>query len=735
MKYFNLSRVTIFIIAIVLIISSSSCKLQNQQKKLQATEFKMEQEVLEVIGDSILISFQGTIPPNAFPKKGIAKIEPYIKFGNSELPLKILTLQGEKAKGNYQVIPTKEGGTFAYVDKVYYTPDMKQANLKLNATVRIKYADPVQDRCLEIASNKQLAKGTITTSLTQRDKDDVIISNENFDPAKIDPKTYFSGDKFESEKKVIKSATEVPGRVDEKGKPVISTSVAGIMNGDKIVPQQPSTGPEGYYENNNVNLDKTLDPAVVAAETEGMAKKTGTNKEGYSALGNRYKVGNKFMAGTSATGTKSSKAPINTEAKYDPAKPKNINYFGTNDIGPRQVNKAAIVYYVIDSWNYRDAYDKNNSELQELTKFAANPKYTVNGILIHSYASPEGPQGRNVGLADERTNATYQQIKKQFKDAGVNKIYDENFYLRTSTFEDWEGWKRGVAVSNLPDKAQILAIINSNLSDEQKELKIKNEHPASYKEMKENILPRLRRSVVSVNATIPNRTPEEIVQTAKTNILDLNENELLYYAMTTTDEKERERAYRAFITNNPNDWRGYNNLAAILIRQGFAQEAVTNLEKADKISPNNAFIYNNLGVAYKDLKNYAKSEMYYNKAKAAGVNENNNMGNLYGRRGLYKEALDYYGTNTQSYNAGLAYTMLGKYSEANQSLDAQDREDKDATSYYLKAIIGARAGNANDMSTNLRMAIEKDARFREEAKADLEFRNYWNTPEFNAAIR
>ena len=79
--------------------------------------------------------------------------------------------------------------------------------------------------------------------------------------------------------------------------------------------------------------------------------------------------------------------------------------------------------------------------------------------------------------------------------------------------------------------------------------------------------------------------------------------------------------------------------------------------------------------------------------------------------------------------------MIGNYAEANKSLDAQDREDKDAVSYYLKAIIGARAGNADAMGTNLRMAIEKDARFREEAKADLEFRKYWDKPEFQAAIR
>ncbi len=733
MKYFTSRSLTILLF-LSMVLFSVSCALQKQQKLLETAEFRMDQEVMEVIGDSVIIAFQGTVPPNSFPKKGIAKIEPYIKYGSSELPLKILTLQGESAKGHNQVINFKEGGTFAYITKVPYSPEMKLSNLKLNSTIRIKYPDAVQDRCLEMAINKQLAKGTITTTLTQRDKDDIIISNEKFDPATIDPNTYFASDKFSSEKKVIKSANDVPGRVDENGKPTISTAVSGIMSGDKVVPQKSTDNPNGYYENNNNTLDTTLDPSVAAKQTANITKPTGTSQNGYSTLGNKYKVGSKFMSGTTNTGTKSTKA-INTEAKYDPSKAKNINYFGTNDIGPRQVNKSAIVYYVVDSWNYRDGFDKNNPELQELTKFAANPKYTLNGILIHSYASPEGSYGRNLNLADERTNATYKQIKEQFKAAGVDKIYDDEFYLRTSTFEDWEGWKRGVMTSTLPDKDAILAIISGNLTDEQKELKIKNEHAASYKIMKEDILPRLRRSVVAVNAVVPNRSPEEIVETARTNIKDLNENELLYFAMSTTDEKEREKAYRAFISNNPNDWRGYNNLAAILIRQGFAEEAITNLENADRLSPNNGFIYNNLGVAYKDMKDYDKSEMYYNKAKTFGITENNNMGNLYGRRGLYKEALNFYGVNTNSYNAGLAYNMLGNFNSANASLDAQDNEDKDATSYYLKAIIGARAGNSDALSTNLRMAIEKDGRFREEAKTDLEFRNYWKSPEFEAAIR
>lgn len=186
MKYFTSRSLTILLF-LSMVLFSVSCALQKQQKQLETAEFRMDQEVMEVIGDSIIIAFQGTVPPNSFPKKGIAKIEPYIKYGSSELPLKILTLQGESAKGHNQVINFKEGGTFAYITKVPYSPEMKTANLKLNSTIRIKYLDPVQDRCLEMAINKQLAKGSITTTLTQRDKDDIIISNEKFDPATLSP--------------------------------------------------------------------------------------------------------------------------------------------------------------------------------------------------------------------------------------------------------------------------------------------------------------------------------------------------------------------------------------------------------------------------------------------------------------------------------------------------------------------------------------------------------------------
>ena len=55
--------------------------------------------------------------------------------------------------------------------------------------------------------------------------------------------------------------------------------------------------------------------------------------------------------------------------------------------------------------------------------------------------------------------------------------------------------------------------------------------------------------------------------------------------------------------------------------------------------------------------------------------------------------------------------------------------------YYLKAIAGARKSDKTLMSTALTRAVQMDGTIRDRAKADLEFRKMWKSPEFNAAIK
>ena len=56
--------------------------------------------------------------------------------------------------------------------------------------------------------------------------------------------------------------------------------------------------------------------------------------------------------------------------------------------------------------------------------------------------------------------------------------------------------------------------------------------------------------------------------------------------------------YNAYIAKMPTEWKGYNDLAAVQISMGKHADAMTNLEKANSISPENSTIMANMGAAY-----------------------------------------------------------------------------------------------------------------------------------------
>jgi hypothetical protein len=55
--------------------------------------------------------------------------------------------------------------------------------------------------------------------------------------------------------------------------------------------------------------------------------------------------------------------------------------------------------------------------------------------------------------------------------------------------------------------------------------------------------------------------------------------------------------------------------------------------------------------------------------------------------------------------------------------------------YYLRAICGARMNNQDVCTTNLTKAVQLSSEARTMAKDDIEFRNFFNNPLFQAAIR
>ena len=118
---------------------------------------------------------------------------------------------------------------------------------------------------------------------------------------------------------------------------------------------------------------------------------------------------------------------------------------------------------------------------------------------IRAWASPEGEEGHNNELSNNRDNAAEKQMLKLAKKTEI-KINGKGYG------EDWETFKQLVRDSNLKDKDAILNNIN-NSSNPQRTIK---EMCAIYPQLEKDILPQIRRAEVYTNETYKEVVPRVI---------------------------------------------------------------------------------------------------------------------------------------------------------------------------------------------------------------------------------
>ena len=380
----------------------------------------------------------------------------------------------------------------------------------------------------------------------------------------------------------------------------------------------------------------------------------------------------------------------------------------------------------------------------------------VTGVVFKSYASPDGEMGRNTELCKERASSTFDFTKKEFKRLGVKEVNDANFVKQPDASEDWAGMKTLVERSNMKGKADVLAIINSNQSPDEKEAALRS-MKSVWLDLAKNILPRLRRTEVylqglgSVTTTMVGRTrTADEVKAAHQQGADstLSQREMLILAANVTDINERANIYKMYAEKYPNDWTGQNNYAAIVLKQGAMgvkdettalksnaqiDQAKGMFEKLHTQYPANDTITSNLAVANRFARKYDMAQTGYSAAKTDGVKEDNNLGILFIKYGWYEKATGSFPASQCDYNVELAYTLKGSYDEALNKIECNN--DKKAEDFYLKAIIGARKNDKTLMSTAITRAIQMDPSMRDKAKNDLEFMKFWKSPEFMNAVK
>ena len=394
-----------------------------------------------------------------------------------------------------------------------------------------------------------------------------------------------------------------------------------------------------------------------------------------------------------------------------------------NFVKVESANKTASVYYSLNQSSVRSE-ELKSAEMNTVRDFVnANINsrwYTFKGIEVSAYASPDGELTLNENLAKDRAKSGSQALMNEFK---KNKNKENQFgkeaaqYNTVTTAEDWDGFKKLMEGSSLPDKDLVLRVLSMYTDPMQREKEIKN-LANTYKEIAGQILPKLRRSVLTILVDKNSRTDDEISKLCASTPDSLNLEELLYGATLTEDLNIKTNVYKTAESKFGSDWRTSNNLGVTYLLSNKVDDAKAAFERANKASANNPVVMNNMGAVVAKSGDRRAAMSYYEKAKGAGPEVSYNTGIVLVRDGKYSEAVSSFG-EYKGFNLALAQLLAGTPENVSTTIDAS-KEKEMAMSYYLKAVASARKGDAAGLGF-LKTAIEKDGSLKTLAKEDCEF--------------
>ena len=118
------------------IFAFSSCS--NKLKPLAEEYIKAQPQPLEAIGGKVPVTINATFPAKWFNKNAVVTVTPVLRYEGGEAWGTAYTSQGEKVKGNNQVIPQKAGANVTMKSAFTYKPAMKKSELYLTFDAKIK---------------------------------------------------------------------------------------------------------------------------------------------------------------------------------------------------------------------------------------------------------------------------------------------------------------------------------------------------------------------------------------------------------------------------------------------------------------------------------------------------------------------------------------------------------------------------------------------------------------------
>ena len=386
----------------------------------------------------------------------------------------------------------------------------------------------------------------------------------------------------------------------------------------------------------------------------------------------------------------------------------------------------ANIMFQIQQSNVRSS-ELTKDEVQEWQYTVQNAKETPNqevSVEVQAYASPDGGRELNEKLSASREKNTTTALKGRFRKEKMQDVAIDAHY----TAQDWEGFKQLVEQSNFQDKDLVLRVLSMYPDPEQREREIKN-ISSVFSKLAEEVLPKLRRSRLIANVKIIGRSDDEIKKTLEKYPSALTVEELLYAATLTDDLQQQESIYKLTAQKYAKDYRAYNNIGTLYLQRENYVTAKRWFEQALK-QKDNAESKVNLGlIALKDGDVAKATSLIAEGSSLPGVGQV--LGYLYLSQGEYAKAQTAYG-DYASNNAAVAQILNRDYSKALSTLSAIAKPN--ATTEYLRAIIGARTNDSSAAIAALRRAIELDPTLTTRIANDLEFVGLRGQRDFGALI-
>lgn len=376
----------------------------------------------------------------------------------------------------------------------------------------------------------------------------------------------------------------------------------------------------------------------------------------------------------------------------------------------------AQVKFLVNQANLRKSELASNSvkDFVEMLRKINREHESLNlkNVEVLGYASPEGNFAVNDRLANQRQSVSEEFVKGQMKQARVSGDVTSHY-----TAEDWDGFQKLVAASNIQDKDVILRVLSMYQDPEQREQQIRN-MSEGFRELADGILPELRRARMIINYETVGRSDEQLKQQYAADPTKLSLDELLYTATLYENPAESEDVYKKAAELFPNDYRAKNNVGVMEMIRGNELNALDNFQEAmDKGKQPEA--YANMAMMALQHGGLDTAEEYLSNATGA-AEMNRVLGTLNIAKGNYSLAqLNLIGESSNM--AALAQILNKDYSTATQTIARI--KDGDALTDYLNALLLARTGQNDKASEFLRKAAFADPSLASFADRDIEMQN------------